>query len=221
VVGIAVGTLGPERLGAAGETAVAQAAIGFMPDISVGGASLGAALIAFGAVFSTISALNAVVIGSSRVAFAMGREGQLPNRLGNIHHRYGTPFVAIIASAAVMLLATAVAPIEIVGNLASLFSLLGFTVVNLAVIKLRRAQPNLSRPFEVPFYPVTPILGSLLNLALAAFISVETWAIAVGWLIFGGAIYVGLNRRQIHAEAAAGRVSDALGITEKPAPEED
>ncbi|MFB6298484.1 MAG: APC family permease, partial [Salinirussus sp.] len=154
VVGIAIGTLGPGPLGEAGETAIVEASIGFMPSISVFGAKLGAVLIGFGAVFSTISALNAVIIGSSRVAFAMGRDGQLPGRLGQIHHDYGTPFAAIAASAAVMLLATAVAPINVVGNLASLFSLLGFIVVNLAVIRLRRTQPNLSRPFSVPFYPV-------------------------------------------------------------------
>ncbi|ELY72180.1 transporter [Natrinema pellirubrum DSM 15624] len=197
VVGVALGTLGAPRVGEAGEQAVLEAAISFMPDIGLFGASIGAALIAFGAVFSTISALNAVVIGSSRVAFAMGREGQLPTRFGNIHHKYGTPFAALMASAAIMLVATVFAPISLVGNLASLFSLLGFTVVNLAVIKLRREQPHLNRPFEIPFYPIPPILGCVLNLLLAAFISPLTWAIAVGWLLFGAVIYVGLNPAQI------------------------
>ena len=193
VVGVSIGTLGPERLGSAGETAVAEAAVGFMPNFGIPGPSVGAALIGFGAVFSTISALNAVVIGSSRVAFAMGRAGQLPRKLGEIHPKYGTPAVAIGASAVVMVLATALAPIKVVGNLASLFSLLGFTVVNGAVIKLRRDQPSLSRPFEVPYYPLTPILGIAFNLLLAAYISPRTWAIAVGWLVFGGAVYLFLQ----------------------------
>ncbi|MEF8887557.1 MAG: APC family permease [Haloarculaceae archaeon] len=193
VVGVAIGTLGPERLGQAGETAVAQAAVGFMPDVGVFGASLGAVLIAFGAVFSTISALNAVVIGSSRVAFAMGREGQLPARLGRIHHDYGTPFAAVLASAAVMLLATVLAPIQLVGNLASLFSLLGFTVVNLAVIRLRQVRPNLSRPFSVPFYPAPPVLGIVLNLLLSLYIPVQTWLVAVAWLVFGSTVYLVSN----------------------------
>jgi amino acid transporter len=100
VVFVAIRTLRAEALGGAGETAIAQAAEGFMPRFPVVGT--GASLIAFGAVFSTISALNAVVIGSSR-AFAMGREGQLPARLGRFHHRYGTPLVAIAASAVLML----------------------------------------------------------------------------------------------------------------------
>ncbi len=194
VVGVSIGTLGAEKLGAAGETAVAEAAAGFVPGLQLGGASVGVAVIAFGAVFSTVSALNAVIIGSSRVAFAMGREGQLPERLGNVHHRFGTPFFAIAASAALMLLATAVAPIQLVGNLASLFSLLGFVVVNLAVIKLRRDQPNLSRPFELPFYPATPILGVLLNLLLSLYIGLQTWLVAIAWLLFGGVVYVASNR---------------------------
>jgi APA family basic amino acid/polyamine antiporter len=188
VVFVAIGTLGADKLGAAGETAVAQAAEGFMPSFPLIGT--GAALITFGAVFSTVSALNAVIIGSSRVAFAMGRERQLPARLGQLHPRYGTPFVAILASAVVMLLAVVLVPIRLIGNLASLFSLLGFIVVNVAVIRLRRQKPDLSRPFSIPLYPLPPLLGIALNLLLGLFISPGTWAIAIGWLLFGGLVYV-------------------------------
>ncbi len=192
VVFVAIGTLGAEALGVAGETAIAEAAEGFMPAMPVVGT--GAGLIAFGAVFSTISALNAVVIGSSRVAFAMGRERQLPASLGRLHHRFGTPAIAIIASAVVMLIAVVVVPIRIVGNLASLFSLLGFVVVNLAVIQLRRSRPNMQRPFSIPFYPVPPILGIILNLLLGLFIDPYTWALAIGWLAIGAIVYLLFTR---------------------------
>jgi amino acid transporter len=194
VVFVAIGTLGADGLAGAGETAIAQAAEGFMPVFPLVGT--GAALIAFGAVFSTISALNAVVIGASRVAFAMGRERQLPAALGRFHHRYGTPLVAILASAVVMLVAVVVVPIRVVGNLASLFSLLGFVVVNYALIRLRRRQPDLQRPFEVPFYPATPVLGIVCNLLLGLFIDPFTWVLAVGWLLFGAGVYVLLSRRR-------------------------
>ncbi len=193
VVFVAIGTLGADDLAGAGETAIAQAAEGFMPSFPIIGT--GASLIAFGAVFSTISALNAVVIGSSRVAFAMGRERQLPAQLGRFHHRYGTPLVAILASAVMMLVAVLVVPIRIVGNLASLFSLLGFIIVNYALIRLRRRQPDLQRPFEVPWYPVTPVLGIVCNVILGLFIDPFTWLLALGWLLFGGAVYLVLSRR--------------------------
>jgi amino acid transporter len=177
----------------------------------------GAALVAFGAVFSTISALNAVVIGSSRVAFAMGRERQLPGYLGRLHHRYGTPFVAILASASVMLVAVLVVPIRTVGNLASLFSLLGFVVVNLAVIRLRRQQPDLRRPFEIPYYPAPPVLGIVLNLLLGLFIDPVTWALAVGWLAVGAGVYLFLQRRGYQpspGEALETEVETGTEITE-------
>ncbi|AUV81392.1 amino acid transporter [Salinigranum rubrum] len=217
VVFVAIGTLGAEALGGAGETAIAQAAEGFMPRFPVIGT--GASLIAFGAVFSTISALNAVVIGSSRVAFAMGREGQLPARLGRFHHRYGTPLAAIAASAVLMLVAVVVVPIRVVGNLASLFSLLGFVVVNLALIRLRSQQPDLQRPFEVPFYPVTPILGIVCNLLLGLFIDPFTWALALGWLAFGGVVYLVWSRRRERprdeAEAAEIQAPEPIASAEE------
>ncbi|MFB6209953.1 MAG: APC family permease [Halobacteriales archaeon] len=194
VVGVAIGTLGAERLGEAGEKAVVEAAVSFMPDIGVLGAPIGGALIAFGAVFSTISALNAVVIGSSRIAFAMGRERQLPTRLGRISSRFGTPFLAVLASAVVMLIAVVVVPIRIVGNLASLFSLLGFIIVNVSVIRLRRQKPNLSRPFTIPYYPIPPLLGIGFNLLLGFFISPQTWLIAIAWLVTGAVVYIGWER---------------------------
>ncbi|WP_435362056.1 APC family permease [Haloarchaeobius sp. DFWS5] len=212
VVFVAIGTLGAEGLGDAGETAIAEAATGFMPVFPILGT--GAALIAFGAVFSTISALNAVVIGSSRVAFAMGRERQLPARLGHLHHRYGTPFVAIVASAAVMLVAVLVVPIRIVGNLASLFSLLGFVLVNLCVIRLRHQQPDLRRPFEIPYYPIPPVLGIVCNLLLGLFIDPYTWLLALAWLSLGIGVYLALSRRGV----AAG-VEEVQADIEERAPE--
>jgi amino acid transporter len=206
VVFIAIGTLGAEAMAGAGETAIAQAAEGFMPSFPIVGT--GAALIAFGAVFSTLSALNAVVIGSSRVAFAMGRERQLPVTLGRLHHRFGTPFLAIMVSAVVMLISVVVVPIRIVGNLASLFSLLGFIVVNLAVIQIRRQQPDLERPFEIPYYPIPPILGIVLNLLLGLFISPQTWILAVGWLVIGGGVYYLLSRRESGPERAEPEIAE-------------
>ncbi|MFB6108896.1 MAG: APC family permease [Haloplanus sp.] len=192
VVFVAIGTLGADQLGAAGETAIAQAAETFMPRLHVVGT--GAALVAFGAVFSTISALNAVVLASSRIAFAMGRDRLFPAVLGRLHPRYGTPYAAVLASAVVMLLSVAFVPIQQVGNLSSLFFLLSFVVVNASVVKLRRERPNLRRPYEMPFYPVPPVLGILLNLVLGFFIDPTTWAMGLGWLALGGATFV-VSRR--------------------------
>jgi amino acid transporter len=199
VVGVAIGTLGAGGLAEAGEAGIAQAATTFMPT-GLPVIRNGGAVIVFGAVFSTLTALNAVVIASSRVAFSMGREGQLLPRFGRIHHRFGTPFAAILLSAVVMLLST-VLPTQTAGNMSSLFFLLSFIVVNAAVIRLRRERPDMTRPYTVPFYPLTPLLGialnALLTVVLVAFI-LRTNPVALlfsgVWMAVGGALYLAVIR---------------------------
>ncbi|WP_302081376.1 APC family permease [Salinibaculum rarum] len=201
VVVVAIGTLGAEGLAAAGEAGIAAAATSFMPTglpiIQNGGA-----LIVFGAVFSTLTALNAVVIASSRVAFSMGREGQLLRRFGNIHHRYGTPFLAILASAVVMLASVAL-PTQSAGNMSSLFFLLSFIIVNGAVIKLRRERPNMNRPYEMPYYPIPAVLGIVLNSVLTVVLIVylvQTDPLALllsgSWILVGVGAFYGLRARR-------------------------
>jgi amino acid transporter len=199
VVTVAIGTLGAADLAAAGEAGIAEAATSFMPT-GVPIIQNGGALIVFGAVFSTITALNAVVIASSRVAFSMGREGQLLPSIGRIHYRFGTPFVAVLLSAVVML-GSVFLPTQSAGNMSSLFFLLSFIVVNVAVIRLRRERPNMNRPYEIPFYPIPPILGIVLNAILAVVLIgflVQTDLLALllsaGWLGAGAIMYVALNR---------------------------
>ena len=212
VVTVAVGTLGAPGLAEAKEAGIATAATSFMPTFPVIGN--GGAVIVFGAVFSTLTALNAVVIASSRVAFSMGREGQLLPSFGQLHHRYGTPFVAILASAVVMLGSVAL-PTESAGNMSSLFFLLSFIIVNGSVIKLRRERPNMTRPYEMPLYPVPAVLGILLNLLLTG-VLIEyllrtdrlALVLSAAWIGLGVVAYFGLN-------------SLRSGETESPAPEPD
>ena len=222
VVAVAIGTLGASGLAEAGEAGIAAAATSFMPTglpiIQNGGA-----LVVFGAVFSTLTALNAVVIASSRVAFSMGREGQLLPSFGQIHHRYGTPFVAILASAVVMLGSVAL-PTQSAGNMSSLFFLLSFVIVNVAAIRLRRERPNMNRPYEMPFYPAPPLIGVALNLVLTG-VLVEyllrtdplALGLSAGWILLGGAAYLALNR--FRAEPDSGPAVAETEMT--PETEED
>ncbi len=195
VVTVAIGTLGAVDLAAAGEAGIARAATAFMPT-GIPIIQNGGAIIVFGAVFSTLTALNAVVIASSRVAFAMGREGQLRESLGHIHHRFGTPFAAIVLSGVVMLSSVAL-PTKSAGNMSSLFFLLSFIVVNGAVIKLRRERPDMNRPYTMPFYPVPPIMGILLNLLLTVVLGwyllrtdPRALVLSGGWLVAGALTYL-------------------------------
>lgn len=146
--------------------------------------------------------------------------------VGQLHHRYGTPFVAILASAIVMLGSVAL-PTQSVGNTSSLFFLLSFIIANVAVIRLRRERPDMYRPYEMPLYPLPPLIGVALNLVLTV-VLVEylirtdplALGLSVGWIALGGVAYVVLQRVRNRSgrEASAGAGSDT--DTEIP-PEED
>jgi amino acid transporter len=219
VVAVAIGTLGAAGLAEAGEAGIAAAATSFMPE-GLPVIRNGGALIVFGAVFSTLTALNAVVIASSRVAFSMGREGQLLPSVGQLHHRYGTPFVAILASAVVMLGSVAL-PTQSAGNMSSLFFLLSFIIVNVAVIRLRRERPDMHRPYEMPLYPLPPLIGVALNLVLTV-VLVEylirtdplALGLSVGWIVLGGVAYLLLRRIRPRAERERERGSEGGAVTD-------
>lgn len=86
------------------------------------------------------------------------------------------------------------APIELVGNLASLSFPLSFVLVNVAVSKLRRDEPDRDRMFRVPLFPAPPVIGAVVSLGLAAFIPLRVWVTAVGWVVLGIGVHVAMRR---------------------------
>jgi amino acid transporter len=183
-------------LGQYQETAIVRAAEDFMPAFGVG-------VIVFGGLFSTLSALNATIMASSRVAFSMGRDKYLPQPMAEIHPMRRTPHVAIIATGVILLAMALTLPIEAVGSAASLIFLLTFAMVNLSVIVLRRKAPELKRRYRVPFYPVTPILGIGLNVFLAVYqfkFQPLAWYVTAGWVVAGALIYFAYSEKRAAPE---------------------
>jgi amino acid transporter/nucleotide-binding universal stress UspA family protein len=184
-------------LGQHGETAIVRAAEGFMP-------AFGVAVIVFGGLLSTMSALNATILASSRVAFSMGRDRWLPKSVGTIHPERRTPHVAIGLTGILLVVMALTLPIEAVGSAASLIFLLTFAMVNLSVIVLRRKAPELPRRYKVPLYPFIPILGIVLNIFLALYqftFQPLAWYVTIGWVVAGLLLYYGYFEKQ----AAAGK----------------
>ncbi len=112
-----------------------------------------------GAVIGMFSVTLVLLYGQTRIFYSMSRDGLLPPLFSKIHARYKTPHWN---TAIVGLVTAAVAgftPIDILGDLVSLGTLLAFAIVCFSVIYLRHTRPDMVRVFKVPFYPVTPILG--------------------------------------------------------------
>lgn len=184
---VCIGAIQPESgkswqfLGQYQETAIARAAQSFMP-------AFGVVLIIFGGLLSTISALNATILASSRVAFSMSRDKMLPLSLSTIHPRRRTPHIAIAVTGAIVIFMALLFPIQVIGSAASVMFLLTFTLTNLSLIALRRKFPELKGGFRVPLYPATPIAAIILNMFLAIYqfnFDPRAWYIAIAWIIFG------------------------------------
>ncbi len=195
---VAVGAVDPpaglsvtQYLGAKKETALVSAAEQFFTG--------GGLVLLIGGLLSTLSALNATIYSSSRVAFAMARDANLPQLLGRVHKGRGTPHVAILFSS-VLIVGMAVAlPIEQVAAAADIMFLLLFVQVNVAFIRLRKLRPDLDRGFRVPFGPVIPILAIASMLFLAVFLFLHYpigWIAAGGWIVVGAAVYYGYSRKR-------------------------
>jgi len=149
---------------------------------------VGAVLLLFSGLVSTMSALNATTYSSSRVSFAMGRDHNLPTFFARVHPRRHTPFWAVIISGALMILMAWSLPIEHVAAAADIMFLLLFFQVNVAVMTLRHKMPDLERGYWIPWYPVVPIIGLITKGFLAVFLfnySPIAWYTAIGWVVVG------------------------------------
>jgi len=188
-----------EILGLYKETGIVRAAENFMP-------AFGVFLIVFGGLLSTMSALNATVMASSRVAFSMGREKMLPEALSRIHPQRRTPYVAVLATGLIIVVMTATLPVEVVGSAASVLFLLSFALVNGALIILRRSGRITSSGFKVPLFPWLSILGIVINLGLAAYqftFQPRAWTVSLIWIALGVMIYYGYARNRVSTREEA------------------
>lgn len=185
-----------EILGIYKETGIVRAAENFMPQFGV-------ALIVIGGLFSTMSALNASVLASSRVGFSMGREKMLPPALAAIHPLRRTPHVAVLITGLLIVAMALGLPLEVVGSGASLMFLLSFALTNVAMIRIRRNEPDLERGYKAPFFPWLPILGIVSNLGLAVYqftFQPRAWYVGLAWVAVGVVVYVAYTSRVAEEE---------------------
>jgi amino acid transporter/nucleotide-binding universal stress UspA family protein len=162
----------------------------------------GLPIIAFGVVLGALAALNSLIFSSSRVAFAMGRDGTLPRFLSQLHPKKRTPHIAIAISGAIIITLTLSLDLSRVAASADIMFLLLFLLVNWAVIVLRRTMPGVKRYFLIPLFPLIPILGIITKFLLAASlwtIEPSAWFIALGWIALGIIVHYLYQSREVVA----------------------
>ena len=163
---------------------------------------LGRYLIVFGIVLGALAATNSLIFSSSRVSFAMGRDGTLPKALGRLHPTKRTPHVSIAASGLLIVLMTLTLDINTVAASAGIMFLLLFVMVNWSAIVLRRTMPDVKRYYKMPFFPWPPVLG-IVGTAVVALsvwqIDALAWLIALGWIGLGFGIHYLYERKEVVA----------------------
>ena len=177
------------------------------------GITWAARVIALGAVAGITTVILVMLMGQTRVLFAMSRDNLLPPLLAKVHPRYGTPslITGIVAAAAATL--AGLVPLSALSELVSIGTLFAFVVVCVGVLVLRRTRPDLPRAFRTPGVPVVPILGVVACGWLMINLPLETWLRVLVWMVIGIAIYLAYGRRhsRLASDVAVGAESARVG----------
>lgn len=153
------------------------------------GADVVADIIDVGAVAGLTSVTMIMLMGQSRVFFAMSRDGLLPRVFSTVHPRFNTPYRAVLMLGLVVTVLAGLIPLEELAELVNIGTLFAFIVVSIGVIILRRTRPDLPRAFRCPWVPVIPILSVLACLWLMLNLPVQTWWRFAAWLGLGLIVY--------------------------------
>lgn len=157
------------------------------------GADASARLINLGAVLGLTTVIIVVLIGQSRVVYAMARDGLLPAGLASVT-RLGTPARAtlLVGSCAVVLALTA--PVLLLAEMVNIGTLFAFLFVAIGVLLLRRTRPDLPRGFRIPLSPLVPTLAILATSWMMINLRVVTWGYFALWVTGGLLLYLAFGR---------------------------
>ncbi|MDN0197399.1 amino acid permease [Streptomyces sp. S.PNR 29] len=166
-----------------------------------------AGFISFGAAVGLTTVCMILLLGQTRVFFAMSRDGLLPRFFSHVHPRFRTPHRPTILLGVVIAVLAGFTPLNELAALVNIGTLFAFIVVAISVMVLRRTRPDLHRAFRTPWVPVIPILSVLASLWLMLNLPAETWIRFGIWMVAGFFVYFLYGRT--HSRLARGEEATA------------
>ncbi|MGM0949199.1 MAG: branched-chain amino acid transporter BcaP [Bacillota bacterium] len=154
-----------------------------------------AGIIDIGAVLGMTTVMLVMLYGQTRVMFAMSRDGLVPGSLSKVHPKHKTPYVATWFFGTMSALLGSLVPLDELAKLVNIGTLSAFVLISVAVIVLRKKQPDLPRAFTCPGVPVIPGLAILFCLFLILNLGWVTIVRFLVWLLIGLAIYFLYSRK--------------------------
>jgi APA family basic amino acid/polyamine antiporter len=160
-------------------------------------------LIKLGAIAGLSSVIIVMLLGQTRVFYAMSRDGLLPPFVKKVHPKYQTPYITTIVTGIVVAIFGGFLNVREAASLVSIGTLLAFVVVSVGIAVLRIREPDLPRPFKTPLWWLVAPLGALSSMYLMISLQWVTWERLIIWTIIGMVIYFLYGRR--HALTAGAK----------------
>jgi APA family basic amino acid/polyamine antiporter len=160
-------------------------------------------IITLGALAGLTSVMLVMLLGQTRVLYSMANDGLLPKKFfADIHPRFRTPWKNTMLVGLLAAIVGSLTPIDEIGKMVNIGTLLAFVIVCIAVLALRRTNPGQPRPFRTPWVPFVPVMGILFNGYMMYKLGWINWARLIIWLVIGMVVYFTYSRNHSRVQAA-------------------
>ena len=152
-------------------------------------------IIKFCIVFGLLSPMLMLIIGQTRILYCMSKDGFLPNIFSEIHQKFRTPHKSTLITGVIAAFFGGIFPINILGELVSIGTLLAFIIVCLGVLVLRYTDPDAHRPFKTPAVWPVSILGAASAFLQMYYLPGDTWIRLIVWMVIGLIVYFAYSNK--------------------------
>ena len=160
-------------------------------------------IITAGALAGLTSVMLVMLLGQTRVLYAMANDGLLPKKFfAELHPKFRTPFKNTFLVGLIAAVVGALTPIDDIGKMVNIGTLLAFVIVCVSILVLRKTDPGKARPFRTPWVPLVPVLGILFNGYMMVKLGWLNWARLIIWLAIGMVVYFTYSVRNSRVQKA-------------------
>jgi basic amino acid/polyamine antiporter, APA family len=168
------------------------------------GLPLASHVITLGALAGLTSVMLVMLLGQTRVLYSMANDGLLPRKFfAAVHPKFRTPYKNTILVGILAAIVGSITPIDDIGKMVNIGTLLAFVIVCIAVMVLRSTNPGQARPFLTPWVPFVPVMGILFNGYMMYKLGWVNWARLIVWLVIGLVIYFTYSQHHSRVRNAA------------------